>query len=140
MHRRAFSVSIFAHFRGRILLIHHNRLNSWLPVGGELHDGETPLEAAQRELLEETGLKGNFSAQLGVDGTPPGLIAYEEHIAGAKGLHMNFVFVADVQTDAVTPNDEFTDFRWVRDPEELPCPLNVHQLVRLALRAARGAD
>jgi ADP-ribose pyrophosphatase YjhB (NUDIX family) len=139
MQRRAFSVSIFAHHAGRILLIHHKRLGTWLPVGGELHEGETPLEAAQRELFEETGLKGRFTAQLGVDGTPPGLIGYEEHMAGTKGLHMNFAFVADVDTDTITPNDEFTDFRWVRDPDELPCPANVRQLALLALRC-RGAD
>jgi hypothetical protein len=53
--------------------------------------GETPLEAARRELAEETGLEGVFPAGVdgfGVDGSPPGLIGYEEHPAGSKGLHM----------------------------------------------------
>jgi 8-oxo-dGTP diphosphatase len=135
MQRRAFSVSIFARHDGRVLLIKHKRLGTWLPVGGELNPGETPLEAAGRELFEETGLEGQFLAQVGVEGTPPGFIGYEEHMAGSKGLHMNFVFVADVPGDNIVPNQEFDEHRWLQDAGEVDCPANVRQLVRLALRA-----
>jgi 8-oxo-dGTP diphosphatase len=136
--RRAFSVAIFCRNQGAILLIRHKRLALWLPVGGELEVGETPLEAARRELREETGLEGRFPAGLGVDGTPPGLIGYEEHPAGSKGQHLNFAFVADVASRALTACDEYTDARWVRDPAEVDCPLNVRQLIARAL-AAPGA-
>jgi len=135
--RRAFSVAIFCRNDGEILLIHHKRLGTWLPVGGEIEGGETPLEAARRELREETGLEGSFPAGLGVDGTPPGLIGYEEHSAGSKGLHLNFAFVADVSTRALTACDEYTDTRWVDARVALECPPNVRQLVVLALAAPR---
>ncbi len=133
--RQAFSVSVFARHAGRLLLIRHKRLGTWLPVGGELHEGETPLEAARRELVEETGLVGRFEALLGVDGTPPGLLGYEEHQAGSKGRHLNFCFVADVDTSAVTANHEFDEHRWVADPSEVDCPRNVVELGRMALHA-----
>lgn len=133
--RRAFSVAVFARNAGRVLLIRHKRLGTWLPVGGEIEPNETPLEAARRELAEETGLVGTFPATPGVDGSPAGLIGYEEHVAGSKGLHLNFAFVADVPTDAVVPNDEFAEWRWVTTQDAIEAPLNVRQLVAIALGA-----
>ena len=137
--RRAFSVAVFARFRGRVLLIKHERLKTWLPVGGEIEAGETPLEAAKRELREETRLAGRFTHVGGVEGTPAGLIGYEEHQAGSKGLHMNFAFVAEVDNDLVVANDEFKEFRWVADAGDVECPPNVRELVRIAQHAGSDA-
>ena len=136
--RRTFSVAIFCRHGGEILLVRHKRLELWLPVGGEIEPGETPLEAARRELREETGLEGAFPPGLGVDGSPPGLIGYEEHPAGSKGLHLNFAFVADVPSRALAACDEYTAVRWVGDPVTVECPLNVRQLVRLAIAAPQA--
>jgi len=130
--RRAFSVAVYARRGNRVLVIEHRRLNTWLPIGGELDSGETPLEAAVRELREETGIAGEFGALAGA------LIGYEEHQAGSKGMHMNFVFVARVADGAeVTPNDEFGAWRWVdrRELDDLESPLNVRQFGYLALAA-----
>ncbi|MFO0572744.1 MAG: NUDIX domain-containing protein [Polyangia bacterium] len=133
--RRAYSVAVYPRHDGKALLILHHRLGVWLPPGGECLPGETPLEAAARELFEETGLRGRFPRTSDIDGTPPGFIGYEEHVAGSKGLHLNFVFVADVDTDEVKPNNEFSSWRWVRDMDGLSAPPNVGQLLDVALRA-----
>lgn len=145
--RRAFSVAVYARRGGpggEVLIIHHRRLETWLPVGGEIESGETPLEAAARELMEETGLEGRFAHLRGaIDGVPAGYLGYEEHMAGAKGLHMNFVFVADVAVGAeVTPNHEFSAHRWVgRDQlTHLASPLNVRQFGFLALDAESAGE
>lgn len=137
--RRAFSVAVYARRGDRVLVIEHRRLKTWLPIGGELEDGETPLEAAIRELREETGMSATFPVlRDALDGVPAGLIGYEEHQAGSKGLHMNFVFVAEVAADAeVVPNEEFGAFRWVDRAElaALESPLNVRQFGYVALDA-----
>jgi 8-oxo-dGTP pyrophosphatase MutT (NUDIX family) len=49
--RRAFSVAVYDRrggAGGRVLVIQQRRLQTWLPVGGEIQAGETPLEAAVR--------------------------------------------------------------------------------------------
>jgi len=137
--RRAFSVAVYARRSDRVLVIEHHRLRTWLPIGGELEPGETPLEAAHRELREETSLTGRFRPLAGaLDGVPPWLLGYEEHMAGSKGLHLNFVFVTEVAGEAeVAPNAEFSAWRWV-DLGELAAiasPLNVRQFGVLALAA-----
>lgn len=140
--RRAFSVAVYARRGGpggKVLVIFHKRLATWLPVGGELEAGETPLEAAARELREETALVGRFGPLAGaLDGVPWGYLGYEEHDAGSKGLHMNFVFLAEVADDVeVVPCDEMSDHRWIDRAalDELESPPNVRQFGHLALDA-----
>ena len=142
--RRAFSVAIFARHHGAdgtaVLLIRHKRLGTWLPVGGETEAGETPLEAAHRELFEETGLRGTFPVVDPLTGSPAGLLGYEEHPAGSKGTHLNFAFVADVPTREVAGCEEYDAHRWVHDTSDVECPQNVRELVARALAAPRAGE
>ncbi len=51
-----FTVAIFVVQDEKVLLIHHRKLNKWLPVGGHIELDEDPEVAAIRETLEESGL------------------------------------------------------------------------------------
>lgn len=137
--RRAWSVAVFARHEGAVLLVFHKRLGTWLPVGGEVEGEETPLEAARRELFEETGLEGIFrhGAHDAMDGVPRGFLGYEEHMAGKKGVHLNASFVCDVLTREVRLDDSLSEHRWVTldDGPWDAAPANVRELARRALLA-----
>lgn len=48
-------VCIETKYEGKWVLSFHARRRSWECPGGHVEEGETPLEAAKRELYEETG-------------------------------------------------------------------------------------
>ena len=48
-------VVIIAKYQGSWLLCKHKKRTTWETAGGHIEPGETPLEAAKRELYEETG-------------------------------------------------------------------------------------
>jgi 8-oxo-dGTP pyrophosphatase MutT (NUDIX family) len=52
-----FTVAIFVVQDRKILLIHHRRLNKWLPLGGHIELDEDPEIAALREAREESGFE-----------------------------------------------------------------------------------
>lgn len=42
--------------QGKVLLVHHNRFDKWVPPGGHIEPGESFAGTAVREFKEETGL------------------------------------------------------------------------------------
>jgi lipoyl(octanoyl) transferase len=53
-------VKVLVHDRNRVLLLHRKpeRGNFWQPITGTIDAGETPIDTARRELVEETGHAG----------------------------------------------------------------------------------
>ena len=51
-----FTVAIFIVHDDKVLLIHHRKLDKWLPLGGHIELDEDPEQAALREAKEESGL------------------------------------------------------------------------------------
>jgi len=52
-----FTVAIFVVHEGRVLLVHHRKLDKWLPLGGHIELDEDPEQAALREAREESGFE-----------------------------------------------------------------------------------
>ena len=55
--KKHFTATVYILENKKVLLIHHKKLQKWLPPGGHMDENETPPEAAIREAFEETGLK-----------------------------------------------------------------------------------
>ena len=99
--------TIFARHWDRWLLCRHRERDTYETAGGHIEPGETPLQAARRELFEETGA-------LEYDITP--LFDYAVHTAGE--LSCGQVFFARVLELGELP--EGSEMREVRLFEALP--------------------
>lgn len=72
------AVSVVARdHRGRILLVRHADLGSWMTPGGAIEPAETPANAAVREVWEETGQEIELTRLAGVYGGPEFVVRYE---------------------------------------------------------------
>lgn len=50
-------VAIYTRYQGKWVYSWHKRRKSWEHPGGHVESGESPMQAAKRELYEETGIK-----------------------------------------------------------------------------------
>ena len=48
-------VVVLSEYEGKLLLSRHRRRTTWETQGGHIEPGETPMDAAKRELYEESG-------------------------------------------------------------------------------------
>ena len=48
-------VVVLSEYQGKILLSRHKNRTTWETQGGHIEPGEQPLDAAKRELYEESG-------------------------------------------------------------------------------------
>ena len=113
-----FTVAIFVVSRQRILLIHHRKLDRWLPLGGHVELDEDPEQAALREAREESGLDveliGERPPTTG-DGTRA-LIAprfLDIHRITDTHEHIGMIYWARPKNGTVTLSaSEHHDIRW----------------------------
>lgn len=103
----------------KILLIFHNKFKKYIQPGGHLEDDATLLEAAQREVVEETGIEvvpHNWHMQNG--GIPirfnTHAIPYNEAKNEPEHLHHDAVFVFYTTGSEVTLQvSEVSDHKWL---------------------------
>ena len=87
-----------------VALIHRPRYDDWSLPKGKLEIGETALQCAYREVLEETGIRASFTRHLGA-------VEYEES-GQQKRVKYWAAYCALDQSDFIA-NDEVDQMKWL---------------------------
>lgn len=143
-----FTVAIFVVHADRVLLVHHRKLNRWLPLGGHIELDEDPEQAALREGKEESGLDLELVGERPPT-TEPGtraLIAprfLDIHRITDTHEHIGLIYFARPRSGSVElAAEEHHDIRWCADEEldrlEPPMTGAVKWYCRQALKELRG--
>jgi 8-oxo-dGTP pyrophosphatase MutT (NUDIX family) len=143
---RDWAATTFVVDHGKTLLLHHRKLNRWLPPGGHIDPHELPDLAALREVEEETGLKVallDAGAPLGpVRRLAQPLCILLETIA-PDHEHIDLIYVATVLGGSVThAPEESHGWRWY-DWQALEAPevsIDVRDLGRRAIELVAEAE
>lgn len=127
----------------KVLLVHHKKHNKWMQPGGHIEKFENPIEAAIREVSEETGLdisflKNKFQVLNSGDkflSVPE--FFQEQSIPAFKNepehFHLDISYVVEIEEQDLKLNRiELNDIGWFTKKEALT--LKIHENTRVILQ------
>ena len=129
----------------KVLLVLHNEFKKWTPPGGHVDESETIVAAAEREFLEETGLKVKVLSTAPIihpkdnNSTPQALPFYTDIMReGFSKPTMGFYYYVESLSpleDLKIQEDELDDARWFSAEEigQIPTFEQVRSLALWAL-------
>jgi 8-oxo-dGTP pyrophosphatase MutT (NUDIX family) len=146
---RHFVTACYPVLDGKVAMVFHKKLRTWLPPGGHIDENEIPSEAAIREVKEETNLdveiisdlRGTFGDDHVMEEPLPFRIQIEDIPDKKIGLHqhIDLVYVARVKRDSLRISHESEDIGWFSKEELLALDgifENTRQLGLIALGIA----
>ena len=127
----------------QILMIHHYKLQVWLPPGGHIEENEIPDDAVLREIYEETGIKAkilpnkhDFESDKDCKGLKRPFTVLLENIEGDwSHNHIDMVYICTASNEDFTmQKSEASDIGWfsIEQIKELKTYENVKQTIKKA--------
>jgi ADP-ribose pyrophosphatase YjhB (NUDIX family) len=116
---------------GGVLMIQRTDNGLWALPGGAQEIGETPSEAAVREIYEETGINTRVTGLVGIYSDPRHVIAYDD---GEVRQEFSIVFYAQPIGGSPRTSSESSRVHWVTRAEI--DSLQIHQSVQLRIQHA----
>ena len=117
-------VVVCSRYEGKCLLSRHKRRATWETQGGHIEPGETPMQAALRELYEESGVK---------DASVYPVCDYYGYDSDSSSNGV--VFLADIRHLGVLPESEMKETKLFAElPEDLTYPSVTPRLMEEASR------
>ncbi len=118
-----FTIAAFIVHADKVLLVHHKKLDTWLPVGGHIELDEDPEQALMREIKEESGLDVQImGARENIDSDhiksliPP--VYLDIHKITDEHRHIGMVYFATSKTDKIVlAEQEHNDIKWFTKEE-----------------------
>lgn len=144
---RHFTATAFVAWRGQLLLHRHPKLEMWLPCGGHLEPGETPDEAAVREVFEESGVKVELLGERALQVSDPLQLLRPrgvqlETIAPGHE-HIDLIYFArplEPYEGALEPSEPELNWYGPEEIARLPLTEELRQWTRLALAELCGIE
>ena len=104
----------------KLLLIHHTKLNMWLPVGGHIELNESPDNAVLREIEEETCIKARIVDVLPSDVPLKPELARQTAVPFYTNIHSVgdhehwcACYLCECDSDVVQIDKDSRGFRWL---------------------------
>lgn len=87
----------------KVLLVKHTYLPGWCTIGGGVNRGESPLQAVQRELIEEAGIHCT---------KPPRLFNVYFNVYEKRDDYISFYIVEHFTEEQRPPSTEIAEVAW----------------------------
>ncbi len=107
-------VVILSEYKGKLLFSRHKERTTWETQGGHIESGESPIEAARRELYEESGAVAFSIVPL-----------FDYRVGTTESSANGIVFFARIKRLAALPESEIQE---IKQFDELPANLTYPEI------------
>jgi 8-oxo-dGTP pyrophosphatase MutT (NUDIX family) len=115
--------------RRQLLMIRRTDNNQWAIPGGAQEVGETPLEAARREVREETGIICEITGLVGIFSSPRNVIEFTSD--GEVRQEFSILFGGYPRSEDLAVSSESCEVGWYERDDVLDLPMTPAQRRRI---------